>query len=173
MNATTSPQSWTPERPSGSPAQEAGPEACPLCGQPLAPTQDWCLRCGGAARTRLAASPRWSGPVIAVAVVAAIALAVLAVSLVKLAGGSSSSAKQLTRSSLGAPLTPTVRLGGASAPAATAPTGTIPTAPAGTAPATPAPPAGAHAGSGATSTTPQPTRTSPPARAPATSPTGG
>jgi uncharacterized paraquat-inducible protein A len=86
VNAAASAQSSAPQ-PAGTPAPEQVTEACPLCGQPLAPTQDWCLRCGAAARTRLAASPRWTAPVIAVAVVAVIALAVLAASLVKLAGG--------------------------------------------------------------------------------------
>ena len=48
------------------PAPTAAPppadEACPLCGAPLAPEQEWCLRCGAAARTRLAASPAWKTP---------------------------------------------------------------------------------------------------------------
>jgi uncharacterized OB-fold protein len=62
-------------------------EVCPLCGAALAPEQDWCLHCGAAARTRLAASPRWRAPVIALVVITALALAVLAAALVKLAGG--------------------------------------------------------------------------------------
>jgi hypothetical protein len=53
------------------------------------------MRCGAAARTRLATSPtNWRAPVIAVAVVAAIALAVLVVAVVKLAGKSSSTASR-------------------------------------------------------------------------------
>jgi hypothetical protein len=48
--------------------------------------QDWCLRCGAAARTRLAAPPKWKGLVVTVVAVAAISLAVLAVALVKLLG---------------------------------------------------------------------------------------
>ncbi len=63
-------------------------DACPLCGSPLAPDQEWCLHCGAAARTRLAATPNWRWPLIAVAAVVATALAVLAVALVKLAGDS-------------------------------------------------------------------------------------
>ena len=71
-------------------AEQAGVgEACPLCGAPLAPEQDWCLRCGGAARTRLAASPRWTAPIIALATVAVLSLGVLAAALVSLAGSPS------------------------------------------------------------------------------------
>jgi hypothetical protein len=59
-------------------------DSCPLCGAPLDPDQDWCLHCGAAARTRLAASSSWKAPLIAAGVVAALALAVLAAALVKL-----------------------------------------------------------------------------------------
>lgn len=65
-------------------------EACPLCGAPLDAEQEWCLRCGAAARTRLAPSSNWRAPIIALAVVATLSLGVLAAALVKLAGGSSS-----------------------------------------------------------------------------------
>lgn len=63
---------------------------CPLCGGPLHPEQEWCLRCGAAARTRLAAAPNWRGPAIAIALIIAISLGVLAASLIKLAGESGS-----------------------------------------------------------------------------------
>ena len=63
-------------------------EACPLCGTALDPEQEWCLRCGAAARTRLAASPSWKTPVIVLAVLVALSLGVLAAALVTLAGGS-------------------------------------------------------------------------------------
>jgi hypothetical protein len=61
-------------------------ESCPLCGTPLRPEQQWCLGCGAAARTRLAATPRWRGPLIALGLVIVLALAVLVVALVSLAG---------------------------------------------------------------------------------------
>lgn len=78
-------------QPAGAPAA-AGPagaatsprEACPLCGAPLGDDQDWCLRCGAAARTRLAAPPKWRGLVVTLVAVAAISVAVLAIALVKL-----------------------------------------------------------------------------------------
>ncbi len=53
------------------------------------PRQEWCLSCGAAARTRLAAPTNWKAPIVAIAVIAALALAVLAAALVKLSGGSS------------------------------------------------------------------------------------
>jgi predicted nucleic acid-binding Zn ribbon protein len=61
-------------------------EMCPLCGAPLKPEQDWCLRCGAAARTRLAAQPKWRALVVALVVVVVLSLGVLAAALVKLAG---------------------------------------------------------------------------------------
>jgi hypothetical protein len=61
-------------------------EACPLCREPLKPEQDWCLRCGTGARTRLAAQPKWKALVIALLLVVVLSLGVLAAALVKLAG---------------------------------------------------------------------------------------
>jgi hypothetical protein len=63
-------------------------EACPLCGTQLHPHQEWCLNCGAAARTRVAAAPNWKGPLATLAVVVALSLGVLAAALVKLAAGS-------------------------------------------------------------------------------------
>lgn len=64
----------------------AGREACPLCGALLASDQDWCLRCGAPARTRLAAPAKWKGLVAGIVIVVVISLAVLTVALVRLAG---------------------------------------------------------------------------------------
>jgi len=61
-------------------------EVCPLCGARLRRDQDWCLRCGAAARTRLAAPPKWKALVLTLVTMAIVALAVLAAALVKLAG---------------------------------------------------------------------------------------
>jgi predicted amidophosphoribosyltransferase len=61
-------------------------ELCPLCGAPLKREQDWCMRCGAAARTRLAAQPKWKALVVALLVVVVLALGVLTAALVKLAG---------------------------------------------------------------------------------------
>jgi len=61
-------------------------EACPLCGAPLRAEQDWCLRCGAAARTRLAAPPKWRALTTALLVIVVASLAVLTIALLKLAG---------------------------------------------------------------------------------------
>jgi hypothetical protein len=74
------------EGPAGITRPAAPAEACPLCRAPLLPEQEWCLQCGAAARTRLAASPNWRAPVIALVILVVLALAVLAIALVKLAG---------------------------------------------------------------------------------------
>lgn len=72
--------------PPSDPAAEVPREVCPLCGGPLRRDQDWCLRCGAAARTRLAAPPKWKLLVVSLVSVAVLALAVLVVALVTLAG---------------------------------------------------------------------------------------
>jgi hypothetical protein len=61
-------------------------EVCPLCAAPLREDQDWCLRCGAGARTRLAAPPKWKVLVGAFVLVVVLSLGVLAAALVKLAG---------------------------------------------------------------------------------------
>jgi hypothetical protein len=61
-------------------------EVCPLCRAALQPEQDWCLRCGTGARTRLAAPPKWKALAVTLVLVVILALGVLAVALVKLAG---------------------------------------------------------------------------------------
>jgi hypothetical protein len=62
------------------------PESCPLCGTGLGPSQEWCLGCGAAARTRLAATPNWRAPLILLGVVIVLALGALTAALVSLAG---------------------------------------------------------------------------------------
>ncbi len=58
--------------------------ACPLCGSPLDADQEWCLRCGAAARTRLAAPSNWKAPILALALIITLALGALTAALVKL-----------------------------------------------------------------------------------------
>lgn len=126
--------------------------SCPLCDGPLRPDQEWCLRCGAAARTRLAAAPNWRVPAAVLAAVAALSLGVLAAALVKLAGDSSPARPQATIAPAGV----------ATAPAATQPG--APTAPAPTQPGAVAPGATAPVNP----TTATPTATTPSATAPAT-----
>jgi hypothetical protein len=82
---------------SGAPAVSGGGDSCPLCGAPLQPEQEWCLRCGAAARTRLAATPGWRAPVVAIVSIVALSLGVLAAALIDLAGGSGPAHTQVTR----------------------------------------------------------------------------
>jgi hypothetical protein len=101
-----------------------------LCDTPLHPEQEWCLRCGAAARTRLAATPGWKAPIIALTVVVALSLGVLTAALVDLAGNSGSSAPATattvtTAASAPSP-TPTQSTPATSTPTATTPATTLP-----------------------------------------------
>ncbi len=62
----------------------AGTVACPRCGAPVGPEQDWCLECGAAARTRLAPTPNWRAPIVMIAAVAILAVAGLGAAFVAL-----------------------------------------------------------------------------------------
>ncbi len=116
-HATTGTEGTAPVQGDGAPGSGPGggpeapaAEACPLCGAPLAPDQEWCLHCGAAARTRLATSSNWKGPIIAVAVVVVLSLGVLAASLVSLAGKSGSATvirRTVTTALAGTPTTTT------------------------------------------------------------------
>jgi hypothetical protein len=127
VSVTAPPPSSATGTPGTAPTGAVEPlrEACPLCGAPLHPEQEWCLNCGAAARTRLAASPGWRGPIVALVVLLVLSLGVLAGSLVKLAGGSPPAATQTTTVTTAAATTipPTGLLPG------TTTTPTTPTAP--------------------------------------------
>jgi hypothetical protein len=146
--ASTPPAPATGPSTAATPATAATPrDICPLCATPLYAEQEWCLRCGAAARTRLAAAPNWKAPIIAFAVLVALSLGVLAAALVELAGNSSPSATAAVRtvttvSSASTPTpipsTPTTTLPGAAVPGVSVPqnrTGTA-TAPTSTPPGT-------------------------------------
>jgi hypothetical protein len=126
---------------------EAPPQAgtaCPRCGAHIADEQDWCLRCGDAARTRLVPTPNWRLPIVLAAIVAGLALLVIAISFV-----------QLTRDET--PATPA--------------TATTPPPAAAPPPATTAPPAATSTTPGSTTTAPGAgTETAPGATATATTP---
>jgi RNA polymerase subunit RPABC4/transcription elongation factor Spt4 len=92
-----------PEAPAATFRPPAAVEACPLCGAMLHPEQEWCLSCGAAARTRLAAAPSWRGLVAVLAVVVVLCLGVLAAALVKLAGSSSAATSTTTTTTVTAP----------------------------------------------------------------------
>jgi hypothetical protein len=105
-------------------------EACPLCASPLHRDQEWCLRCGAAARTRLAATPNWAAPIAAIVAVIVLSLGLLATALVDLAGSSSPTKVRVTRfvTAPSATLVP--------APASTAATVTAPILPGASSPGT-------------------------------------
>lgn len=150
MNATATPPTGAAEPgPSGAHVGGSASDACPLCGAPLHREQEWCLRCGAAARTRLAAAPRWGIPVAAVLAVVALSLGILAAALVSLAGSGSSPAA-ITRTVTTAATTPTGPAATGPAPNATTPKATSPT------PSSAAPPsATTPAGTAPTSTAPR------------------
>ncbi len=117
------------QAPAQATAAPAPGESCPLCGSALRPEQDWCVNCGAAARTRLAAAPGWRAPIIVLVVLVALSLGVLTAALVKLAGGSASS-PPITRTLGSTPAAPTPTAGAGAptsstpAPAETSPTTT-------------------------------------------------
>jgi hypothetical protein len=98
------------------PLPESGSLRCPRCSAIVGPDQDWCLQCGAPARTRLAQTPNWQLPTVAIGAIILIAGAMLAFAFVKLTGD-----------------------GGA--PAATTPAATVTTAPPAAVPPVAAPPA--------------------------------
>ena len=109
--------------PPGTAPQEPAEERCPLCGAPLGAEQDWCLRCGAAARTRLAATPRWRPPVIALATVVVLSLGALTAALVSLAGSSGQGGTVAVTRTVTAPTAGATTTPGAAAGAAGTTTG--------------------------------------------------
>ena len=137
---------------------------CPRCSSPLGPEQDWCLECGAPARTRLAPTPNWQLPTVAIGAIIAIAGALLAFAFVRLTSDDD----------IPAGTTPTAVVQTAPAPVITPPPAVTPTTPTAstTAPAQPAAPSTAVPGqtdpdaTGAT-TTPAPGGTTNPTTSPA------
>jgi hypothetical protein len=151
------------ETPTAQPA-----EGCPLCGSALGSEQEWCLRCGAAARTRLASTPNWRAPLVVLGLIIVLGLGVLTAALVSLAGGSGNTpATTITRTvttPASTPTTPGTTTPGATTPGATTPGASTATTPGATVPGATTPggltgtnPGGTGApgaGTGATATTP-------------------
>jgi hypothetical protein len=120
---------------------------CPRCSAPIGPEQDWCLECGAPARTRLAPTPNWQLPTVAIGAIVALAGALLAFAFVQLTNDNGTAAVGTTPSAVveTAPSTVAVPPAAvtATAPAATT---TAPTGPAvpSTVPGQTTPPATAH-----------------------------
>ena len=128
---------------------------CPRCSSPIAPEQDWCLECGAPARTRLAPTPNWQLPTVAIGTIVAIAGALLAFAFVKLTSDDD----------LPAGTTPTAAVQTAPPAIVTPPPAVTPTAST-TAPAQPAAPSTGVPGqtiAPEATTTPSPTTTPQPA----------
>jgi cell division septation protein DedD len=66
--------------------EPATERACPRCGAPLAPDQEWCLSCGTAVGTRVASTPAWRAPVAIVGALLALLAGALMLALVELSG---------------------------------------------------------------------------------------
>jgi hypothetical protein len=118
--SATAPPPASPAPPAGAPTPVG--ESCPLCAAPLGPEQEWCLSCGGAARTRLAAIPNWRAPLAALGLTIVLALGALTAALVSLAGESGSSVASAP------PLTRTITTPVGVAPTSTTPGATSPLA---------------------------------------------
>jgi hypothetical protein len=145
-----------PPAPGTPPIPAPGSLRCPRCSATIGPEQDWCLECGAPARTRLAQTPNWQLPTVAIAAIVLVAGAMLAFAFVKLTDdGNAPASTTQAPVSTAVPVVPP------------APTTVVP--PAATTPTTPTTTPTAPA------TTPRPSTTTPatppgPATTPATTP---
>jgi hypothetical protein len=100
---------------------------CPNCGAPVGADQDWCLNCGAAITTQVAAATGWRTPVAIVAAVLLVAAAALVFAFVALSGEADDAANRPVAAAPTGPsgVTPTPT------PSATGPTGVLPTGPSG------------------------------------------
>ncbi len=121
---------------------------CPRCSATVGPEQDWCLECGAPARTRLAPTPNWRVPTLAIAGIVLLAGALLAFAFVKLTGDGNAPAGT-TPTAVVETTAPAVV-----APPATTTTPTVPTT-------TPALPSTTPTAPSTTPTTPGPAPTTP------------
>jgi hypothetical protein len=123
------------EPPVSGPPQPPGhdPETipCPRCSAPVGGDQDWCLECGAPARTRLAQTPNWRLPTVAIGAIVLLAGALLAFAFVKLTSDDNAAPAAATSTAPVVDTTPTTPI--------PPPAGT--TLPSATTPVAPAPPA--------------------------------
>lgn len=112
-----------PTDPSESPS--LGTMRCPRCSAPVAAEQDWCLECGAPARTRLAPTPNWQVPTLAIGAIVLIAGALLAFAFVKLTGDNGATPSQPAPVVATQPVTPPPVV----TPTSSTPTGSTPTIP--------------------------------------------
>lgn len=91
--------------------------ACARCGTPLREDQEWCLNCGAAAATRIAAPSGWRAPLAIVGGVVAIALAGLVIAFLAISDDSD----QLTKLAQATATATAPAAGATPAPTVTAP----------------------------------------------------
>lgn len=107
------------ETPAAPPPRPSGTIRCPRCSAEVGPDQGWCLECGAPARTRLAPTPNWQLPTVAIAAIVLVAGALLAFAFVKLTGDDDTKTSAAT--------TPVVATQPPAAPPAVQTTATTPT----------------------------------------------
>lgn len=95
------------------PLPPPGTVRCPRCGSAVGPVQDWCLTCGAAARTRLAATPNWRLPIAALAGIVVLAVLALAVAFAVLTDGDDTVVPGVTPVETAASTPPPGAVGGA------------------------------------------------------------
>jgi hypothetical protein len=117
---------------SGQP-QPQGPDPetipCPRCSSPVRGDQDWCLECGAPARTRLAQTPNWRLPTVAIGAIVLLAGALLAFAFVKLTSDNDAAPAAATSTAPvidTAPTTPIPPPAGTTVPGATPPVAPAP-----------------------------------------------
>lgn len=104
---------------------------CPNCGAPVGLDQDWCLNCGQALTTQVAAAGGWRTPIAIVAAVLLIAAAALVFAFVQLSGEAGKDANRVvagnpTPTPTTAPVTGVTGPSGTTGPSgATGPTGAL------------------------------------------------
>jgi len=97
----------------GPAAPPPGTVRCPRCGAAIGPAQDWCLECGAAARTRLAATPNWRLPVAAIATIVVLAVLALVIAFAALTDGDDERVPGITPAPTVASTPPPGAVGGA------------------------------------------------------------
>jgi hypothetical protein len=61
------------------------PRQCPRCGASMTDEQEWCLRCGAAVGTRIAAAQGWRVPLVLTGLLVALAAVAIAIAIIQLA----------------------------------------------------------------------------------------
>ena len=101
------------------------PTTCPRCGAPLDAGQDFCLRCGTAATTRVRRAPSWRIPVFVLVLLLALGAGGVAAAFVAVSDDAQTinvTTRRITRTVTAAPTSPPPTQATTTATTATAPT---------------------------------------------------